>query len=175
MDLMYKVPCKKFDPPLWTRYIKYVVLAALVVALPFFLGEDTPLSFCRICPASAVQVTMPNLVTGGFSQADVGTWVKLGILAGVLVLAMMSRRSFCKMLCPIGAMLGPLNYVSLWAINTPMRRPCTGCKKCDRVCPTDSQPFSRITAGAAPNRSAECIVCHDCQHACPQRPVPPAA
>ncbi len=167
LDMLYKIPSPKFDLPAWTGYIKYVVLAAMVVAIPYALGESTLYSFCRVCPASAVQVTIPNMITNGLESVNVLTAIKLGLLAVVLVFAIFSSRSFCKVLCPIGALLGPLNYISFWAMNLPPKRPCTGCKRCDAVCPSNGQPFSRIANGVSPNRAAECVVCHDCQQACP--------
>lgn len=168
MDLLYKIPSPKFDFPAWTSYVKYAVLIGTVFTIPVFLGESTMYSFCRFCPASALQVTIPNLVTAGFTEVSVATAVKLGILVVVLTVAVFSSRSFCKILCPIGAFLGPLNYISFWAISLPAKRPCTGCKKCDQICPSNGQPFSRISKGTPPNRTADCAVCHDCQHACPE-------
>lgn len=178
LDMLYKVPSPKFDLPRWTGYLKYIMLALTVVLLPFLLGEATMYSFCRICPASALQVTLPNIGLQGFSGTTLATAVKLGFLVLVLVLAVFSSRSFCKALCPIGALLAPLNYISFWAIRMPATRqgrctigppPCTGCKRCDQICPSDGQPFSRISRGIPPNRTADCVVCHDCQQACPSR------
>ena len=51
-DLLYKMPGPKFHMPKWTVNVKYVVLLVTVILLPFFLGEQTMLSFCRWCPAS---------------------------------------------------------------------------------------------------------------------------
>lgn len=168
-DLLYKIPSPKFDLPAWTGYIKYVVLVLTVVLFPFLWGENTTASFCRFCPASALQITLPGFITGGFAGTTIWTIIKVAILAIILILAIFSSRSFCKVLCPIGAMLGPLNYVSFWAMSLPAKRPCTGCAKCDKVCPVNGQPMSRISKGMAPNRVDECIVCHDCQGVCPHR------
>jgi len=167
MDMLYKIPSPKFDFPAWTGYIKYAVLGTTVIAIPFLLGESTLYSFCRVCPASAVQVTIPNLIAKGFEGTNVLTFVKLSLLLLIVVLAVFNSRSFCKVLCPIGALLGPLNYLSFWAMNLPAKRPCTGCKRCDTICPSNGEPFSRISKGIPPNRTAECVVCHDCQHVCP--------
>lgn len=167
MDMMYKIPGPKFDLPKWTGWFKYAVLAVFVIALPFAFGESTYYSFCRICPASAIQVTIPDAIMGGIGSISTVGWIKLGLLIGILALAVFSSRSFCKVFCPIGAILAPLNYFSFWAVHMPATRPCTGCKKCDRICPTDSKPYSRVRKGTAPNRTAECIVCHECSQGCP--------
>ncbi len=165
-DLLYKIPSPKVTLPPWTANIKYVVLAVTVFLLPFFLGEQTLYSFCRACPASALQVTVPNIVTGGFGGLGAAALVKLGILVVVLAGAVVSTRSFCKVFCPIGAMLAPLNFISLWKIRLPAEN-CLSCKKCNKSCPQQGDPQSRIEQGVPANRALECVVCHDCQTTCP--------
>ncbi|MBI4865139.1 MAG: 4Fe-4S binding protein [Candidatus Riflebacteria bacterium] len=165
-DLLYRLPTPKITLPAWTSHVKYLVLLGPVILLPFWLGESTWFSFCRICPASALQVTLPNLISAGGGTVGIGTAVKLGALAAVLVLAVLSTRSFCKVLCPIGAMLAPLNLVCFWAVQAPTAD-CTACGSCDRVCPEQGSPASRHAAAVAANRSLDCIACHDCVEACP--------
>jgi len=173
MDLLYKIPSPKFQMPRWTGYIKYFVFVAMVIVFPYFLTESTLLSFCRICPAAAIQVTIPNLIMGGFTTISTLTIVKFVVLAGVLVLAVLSSRSFCKVFCPIAAILAPLNLVSYWAVKPPVPA-CENCQRCDRYCPTDCLPSARIKKQVPPNRDTECIVCHDCQETCPHKECPAA-
>lgn len=165
-DLLYRVPSPKFDLPKWTANIKYPVLIIMVFLLPFFLGEQTTLSFCRICPASALQVTIPNLITGGFETVSLTTVVKLAILFAVLAAAVLSSRSFCKVLCPIGAILAPLNFVSWWKIKVPTQN-CVSCKMCDDICPQHGEPMARMVDGTPPSRALECVMCYECQTICP--------
>jgi ferredoxin-type protein NapH len=167
-DLLYKIKSPKVFLPKWTAKTKYVILVVMVFLLPFMFGEQTGLSFCNFCPASAIQVTIPNLITGGFQTVSAATVVKLGILVGVLVLVVFSSRTFCKVFCPIGALLAPLNFLSFWTVKVPTDN-CISCKKCSRVCPTRAEPDSRIIEGTTANRALECIVCHDCQPVCPQK------
>ena len=166
MDLLYKVPSPKITLPKWTSGIKYVVLVGTVFLTPYFFGELTQFSFCRGCPAATIQATIPAQIQSGFSSVTTGTWVKLGILAGVLVLGVLSSRSFCKVFCPIGALLAPLNFFSFWFVKSPART-CTSCGRCDLYCPTDVHPSIRIAQDIPPNRASDCVVCHDCQKTCP--------
>ena len=170
-DLLHKIPSQKFKLPQWTSYIKYVVLGVLVIGLPFMLGVGTYFSFCRICPASAIQVTIPSLFTDGVPQNIWPMLIRLHVLAAVIVLAIMSSRSFCKTLCPIGAILAPLNYISFWVVKTPTES-CSSCKKCDRVCPVEGHPSDRVLEHIPANRELDCIACHECQDACPLHKVP---
>ncbi len=170
-DLLYRLPGPKFDLPRWTGKIKYVVLVLMVFLLPFLFTENTPYSFCRICPASAIQVTLPNLLGSGMAGFTTATAIKLAVLLLVLVAVVVSSRSFCKTMCPIGAMLAPLNFISLWKIRVPTQN-CVSCGKCETACPQqDAAPAEHIARGVAPNRDLECIVCHECQTTCP-RPKP---
>lgn len=166
-DLMYKLPGKKRTLPEWTGYIKYGVLGVGVIALPFLLGSETMASFCRVCPASALQVSLPNLITQGIGSLSGAIGIKFGVLFILMGFVISVNRGFCKTMCPIGAMLGPLNHVAFWAIGMPKKESCATCGKCDKVCPMDGNPSSRVGGGVAPNRNDDCIVCHECQTACP--------
>jgi ferredoxin-type protein NapH len=166
-DMLNKIPTPKLHLPPWTSKIKYVVLVSMVFAIPYWLGEQTMYSFCRICPASAIQVTIPNLIAGQTSAIGVAMVVKLSVLFTVLVLAVLCSRSFCRLFCPIGAMLAPLNHITFWTVKAP-KGDCMFCKKCDTVCAVGGEPSVRIANGVPPNRAADCVVCHECRHACPE-------
>ncbi len=164
-DLLHKIPSPKFVLPDWMRFIKYGVLLVMVILIPFFMSEEALLSFCRYCPISAVEISIPNWVKAGFHVVNAGVGVKLAVLAVILVLAVLSNRSFCKVLCPIGALLAPLNWFSFWIVKRPAGE-CPSCGACDKVCPTQCRPSVRIKAGVDPSRTPECILCYECQPAC---------
>ena len=67
---------------------------------------------------------------------------------------------------PIGALLAPLNFISLWKIRVPTQN-CVSCGKCETACPSQVAPSSRIARDIPPNRDLDCIVCHECQTTCP--------
>jgi polyferredoxin len=163
-DLLYKIPSRKIELPDWTRAVKYPVFAVSVVVLPFLLGESTMLSFCRFCPASAVQVTIPGFFTDGFAAIGLGTSVKLGVLLAVLLVSVMHSRFFCRVLCPIAVVLAPFNYFSLVRVKKP--RKCTSCNLCDAVCPMQVGPLGRASRGIPTNRHHDCVECRDCSAVC---------
>ena len=166
-DLLYKIPGRKIALPAWTKFIKYVLLVLTVVLLPFLLGETTLWSYCRGCPVSAMQATLPNLLSGGGFPLPVRTVVKLVILVAVLLLAMVSSRGFCRVLCPIGALLAPFNHLSFWGVKPVVG--CVGCKKCNSTCPTQCAPAPAMMDHRSPSRQTECVVCNDCRTRCPVR------
>jgi polyferredoxin len=167
-DLLHKIPSPKFTLPKPASWGKYFVLAFGVFLLPFFLGEETLYSFCRVCPSSALQVTIPNLALSGFAKISLPSLVKLGVLAAVLLLAVMSSRAFCIAFCPIGALLAPLNHFSFRTVKTSLSA-CVSCRKCDKACPTNIQPSERVSAGIPVNRALDCIVCEECTKVCPKK------
>lgn len=94
--------------------------------------------------------------------------IAVGVLMVVLLGVIFSRRAFCKVLCPIGAILAPLNLLSFWKVKLPTDN-CISCDKCDEVCPSIVSPSSRINQGIVSNRSLDCMVCHDCRTVCSQK------
>jgi ferredoxin-type protein NapH len=163
-DLLHKIPGRKISLPDWTRTIKYVLLGLTVILLPFLLGGETLWSFCRLCPVSAMQVTLPNLFAGS-SVITIRTVLKLSVLAFILLLAVTSKRSFCRVFCPVGAMVAPFNRFSFLTVR-PVSG-CVGCKKCDKMCPTECSPAPDMIAGKAPGLDPECVTCHECRTRCP--------
>ncbi len=90
-------------------------------------------------------------------------WVMVASLGGALVIIelLLGRRAFCRVLCPLGALLGSVAAVSPFARR--LSNSCTACAKCAtgcRMAAIDGTPqrFSR----------AECVHCQDCVAGCPE-------
>ncbi len=163
-DMLYKIPSPKIFLPKWTKNFKYLFLLLFVIILPWLFGPEGWASFCRICPTAAIESTLPALIAGTRTM-DTATIVKLAILVVVLIMAVLSSRSFCNLMCPIGALLAPLNFVSYWIVKRPVSK-CIACTVCEDKCPTADDPMDRIIKDIPVNRSLDCIVCHDCQSNC---------
>jgi polyferredoxin len=167
-DWLQKIPSPKRRLPSSLTRIKYGVLLVTVLIIPFLLGAETPYSFCRVCPASALQVTLPNLVSGGVSALGGANILKLALLLAILGLTVVFSRFFCRVLCPLGALLAPFNAFSYFKVKVPPGD-CVFCARCNRICPVDAQPAARIVRGEAPSRSPECIGCNECRTQCINR------
>ncbi|MCK6489232.1 MAG: 4Fe-4S binding protein [Planctomycetes bacterium] len=86
--------------------------------------------------------------------------LSLALFAGALLAELVARRAWCRLLCPLGALLG------LAARRAPVRRTpdttCGSCTLCATACPAGA-----LTAGGKLDPAA-CIQCQGCQDACPR-------
>jgi polyferredoxin len=109
---------------------------------------------------SAELVVSPVL---GFGYPAYQTGFAIGMI--VLVLFFLNRilpRFWCRVLCPLGALLGLLSFKS--PLNLEKDEPrCTGCNKCMTVCQGAASPRPGLKW-----ESAECVRCFNCQNACPE-------
>lgn len=172
-DLLHKLPVKKFkvpkkiDKPL--RFLKYIVLVVLVVALPILLTDEfglAPPYFCKwLCPAGTLEGAFPLLVQNESLRQMLGIlfdW-KVVVLAIVLLLSTMIYRPFCKYLCPLGGFYGLFNRFSLYRMQVDKEK-CTDCKTCETLCPMQVEVLKNIN-------STECIRCGKCAAACPTEAI----
>ena len=150
----------------WLTYVKYVLLAVFVVIMPVTmvneLGMSSP-AFCEyICPAGTLEGGIPLLSTHPELRATLGALfsVKACILIITLIGGLSVCRFFCKVMCPLGAIYGLLNKVSIYHMECN-KKICVSCGKCHNICPMDVDPVKN------PN-SAECIRCGKCVASCPK-------
>ena len=168
-EVIHKIPSPKFRLWRWVKYIKYVILAVFVILLPItvtnFMGMGKP-AFCQyICPAGTLEGGIPLLTMHDELRQTIGPlfFVKAVILIGTIVGCVLIYRFFCKALCPLGAIYGLLNKISMYHLEVDHHK-CVGCGKCVSVCKMDVDPVK------TPN-SAECIRCGNCKAVCPVKAI----
>jgi ferredoxin len=188
-DVLYRVPSRKWRLPQAANGLKYALLVVLVIGLPALLGSGAEssgterivaeaagaLDYCAlVCPVGTLEAGIPGLLVNADlrEHASWRTAGKFAILGIVLALVVVSRRGFCRTLCPIGAMMAVGSRLSLLQMRTDRDR-CTHCMRCVRVCPT----ASRLVPSESDQReaSAECVLCLDCVRTCPEPEVLSAA
>ena len=168
-ELLHKIPGRKIKSKRIfgvLKYLKYVLLAVFVIALPMLLlwinGVSVP-TFCKyICPAGTLEAGIPLVLLDSSLQASLG-WLfdwKVLVLAAVVILSVFIYRPFCRFLCPLGAIYALFNRISVFGIKLEKDR-CTKCGACAGACKLDIRPYE------TPN-AAECIRCGDCVKACPE-------
>ncbi|MFN2272655.1 MAG: 4Fe-4S binding protein, partial [Anaerolineae bacterium] len=121
--------------------------------------------FCKLCPAGTLEGGIPWVIISADIRQMIGTfyWIKLGILGGFLAWMSVTRRPFCRWICPLGALWAPFNKVSAMHLSVD-EDTCIQCNRCQEVCPVN------IRVHENPNDSA-CIRCLACVRACPQNSI----
>jgi len=142
----------------WARLIKVGLLILIAPTSWFF---DT-LFFTDFDPIGGITATIPELLLNptGWSGNDF-FWYKAVFVAGVIVLITLIDRGWCRYLCPIGAMYGPTNKISLTDIEF-VKEECVHCQMCIKACPMGINPKEA-------KRDPECIRCGRCAEVCPTK------
>jgi NosR/NirI family nitrous oxide reductase transcriptional regulator len=78
-------------------------------------------------------------------------WIGLGVL---LIATVFVRNLYCRFLCPVGATLGLLSYLTVFKIKRWSE--CNTCKICQKACEWGAIDGPRILV-------TECVRCDDCE------------
>lgn len=129
------------------KYLKYVSFA-VIIFLTYFTGK---LVFEDYDPFFA-------MFHFKFETLTVGIILLLLLIPASLFI----RRSWCRYLCPLGAMFSGFNWLSRFKIQRDVDS-CTGCGTCRRVCQMAIQVEK---VHSVPE--THCIKCLECIEACPE-------
>lgn len=86
-------------------------------------------------------------------------WIGLMILA-LVGMNVIIPRFFCRVLCPLGALLGVISRFSIFRINRDVHK-CTDCNLCLTRCEGAADPMGQV-------RLSECFSCMNCIDDCPE-------
>lgn len=162
-DLLYRIPTPKLPKSVWTKrlsYLKYVVLAIFVIAIPIYMVNVYGKGAHYLCHNFCV-VTLPAAVAG-LAKAKTSLLNTPRVLLGIMVFgsAIFIYRTFCRFLCPLGAWYSLFNKISIYAIKVDEKK-CINCKKCIRTCLMDCEKVG----------DRECIACGKCLPGCPTKAI----
>lgn len=97
---------------------------------------------------------------GVTSRVFVGSfWIGV-IIVGLVGMNIIIPRFFCRVLCPLGALLGVFSRFSLFRINRDVHK-CTDCNLCLTRCEGAADPMGKV-------RLSECFSCMNCIDDCPE-------
>lgn len=156
---------REFMPPAWLdwplRMLKYLLLAALLyivlgmpsMGIPGYLESN----YHKIADLKmALFFITPGLIT-------------LACFGMILAIVAWRRQGFCRYLCPYGALLGLLSFLSPLKIRRApehclIESKGMKCDKCTRACPAGIIVHTKNTV-----HSDECQACMRCVAACPKK------
>ncbi len=159
-ELLHKIPTPKIQKSRFTRalsYLKYVMLAIFVVLIPFYSGviKKVPVpGFCKfICPAGIFEGALGLIPKNPELVSSLGRLFasKFIIMIIIGLACIFCYRSFCRFLCPLGAIYGVFNKLSVIGVKVDMGK-CNNCGACVRVCKMDVKQVG----------DRECIYCGEC-------------
>ena len=139
--------------------LPYLFLIVLAIAVPMLTLVPW---FSKLCPVGTLEAGIPWVLIDPALRSQVGTLygLKLAILAAFVVWMVLTKRPFCRFVCPLGAIWSPFNRVSSLHLAVE-EASCTQCGVCQRVCPVDIRIYE--DAG-----STRCVRCMECVKACPE-------
>jgi polyferredoxin len=140
------------DLPL--RSLKYLLLGFFVYAVFFQMGPAAVADFLDSPYNRVADVKMLYF----FERLSP---FAVRVLAGLVLLSVVVPYSWCRYLCPYGALLGAISLLSPLKI-TRHAPSCIDCDLCTKACPS-SLPVARLARVS----SDECFGCLSCIAACP--------
>jgi len=110
---------------------------------------------------------LPFLMQGPYFPRDVDYFFRLNLFAAaafvsILAMGSVSRRWWCRNLCPLGALLGLLSRFAI--IRRVVKSGCIRCNKCISDCRTGA-----IMVDPTQYRAPECVYCYSCTGVCPKQ------
>ena len=170
-ELLHHIPTFKVRKGRVTRaltWLKYVVLAVFAAALPLWYGLARGVSapaFCQyICPAGTLEGAVGLLSNAGnaglFRMLGLLFTRKFVILLVIGLACVFCYRSFCRFLCPLGAVYSLFSRFSLVGVGVDAAR-CSGCGACVSACGMDVRQVG----------DRECIHCAKCMDVCNRKAI----
>jgi polyferredoxin len=158
-DMLNKLPVKKFRIPRRLEYLRYVILLGVVGIAAAVTKEPW---FCKlICPAGTLEAGIPLMMLNEYLRPMIGPvfMVKLAFLFAFLVWMAVSKRPFCRVICPLGTLYGLCNRLSYFKLAFN-KKACVYDASCAKECPVDHRIYRED-----PNAS-RCIRCLRCSPQC---------
>ena len=153
---------KKFRVPVWPdrvlQSLKYLIAGFFIYSIFINMPANALAQFINSPYNRFADLKMLEF----FSRISP---TALTVLLILLVLSVMVPYFWCRYLCPYGALLGLISFFSAGKISRDSDR-CTGCRRCERICPGQIKITGRETV-----RSLECSACQRCVDACPEKEV----
>ena len=170
-ELLHKLPTPKIKKSRATRalsYLKYVILGVFVIGITAWYGIVHGVAipgFCKyICPAGtfegAIFLLSNPANADDFGMLNILFTRKFAIMLIIGLACVFCYRSFCRFVCPLGAIYGFFSKVAVVGVKVDPTR-CNHCGSCVRSCGMDVRHVG----------DHECIHCAKCMDVCNQKAI----
>ena len=144
---------------------KYYVLVALLTLSAFGVLQVGLLDPIALTVRTFAVTIFPGLQKAGVPIYATQPYYLGGWFVGILFLVILAANRFvvrlwCRLLCPLGALLGLLAKFSLLRVHKNPSA-CNACHKCTEACHGACDPHDKI-------RVSDCVMCLNCLSSCPQ-------
>jgi ferredoxin-type protein NapH len=141
----------------WASYSPYAVLGGVLLASFLFRFPV----FCFFCPIGLFFGAL-YAVTRVFSPDPLG--LELVILPLMLGIELWVLKSWCRSICPLGALLSIAGSLNRFLIPVVRKDKCltsngADCRVCERACPEGIE-LASIGRRLAPNSRTKCLECY---------------
>ena len=157
-EILYKIRTKKVKKNIITKnltIIKYIILIIFAVFIPIIYHYP---AFCKfICPAGTLEAGIFHISANDNLRQLAGSLfnLKLSILILLSISSIFIYRTFCRFICPLGAIYSFFNKYAILGLQIDDTK-CTKCNKCINVCLMDVKRVG----------DKECIQCGECIKKC---------
>ncbi len=152
-----------FDPiSLLFRALAQAVLPGLGTGIKEFFGwmANSDLKILNLLTYSGEVLVAP--IFGYGHQAYRTAWFIGLIFLVILLLNRIRPRFWCRILCPLGALLGIFSRISILRLEKDEGK-CTNCQLCSKSCQGAASPMP-----GQDWENAECLLCFNCFDSCPE-------
>ncbi len=161
-EYLAKIHIRLFDRPrrVW-QWLDYPLRSLKYLLLLFFLWAifvQMNLQAIEAFLASPYNKVADIKMLKFFTHASPLT---IYVLTCLVLLSVLVRHFWCRYLCPYGALLAALSWISPWKIRRNAET-CINCEKCTAACPANITVHKVLTV-----RSDECHACYACVATCP--------
>ncbi len=158
-DLLNKIPSPKFSISAFTEKARYLILFVGVLGVAYYTKEPW---FCKLCPVGTLEAGIPLVLSNADIRGLAGNMfiIKLVILFLFIIWMILSKRPFCRVVCPLGTIYSFFNRFSIIGIEFDQNK-CYGCNLCFKECPVEIKVY------AGDIDSPQCIRCFRCVRSCP--------
>ncbi|MBF0259163.1 MAG: 4Fe-4S binding protein [Desulfamplus sp.] len=158
--LHFRIFKKGLSIPLWMdlilRSLKYIIAVFFIWNISYQMPLSSVEEFIQSPYNRFADIKMLKF----FTRISATAFTIILILS---ILSIIIRNCWCRYLCPYGALLGVISFLSVGRI---IRNPlnCTKCGKCEKTCPG----LIKIRQKDQIN-SSECTACMECINICPEK------